>query len=171
MTPAQRDEFDATHECNFAIAEPDVGRSRVAFNELIPRLGHDDRLGGLPLVRRLYDVGNQLVPPTTMPGLALIVVEPRFIVDHLGCRPLRRVSPSLPSRWRGVGTDDAVVGVFIVNQLPQVSPEVESQAAVVVHVVLARQHPDDVVCAQAMHHVAAPASDVLFADRLLHVRI
>jgi twitching motility protein PilU len=30
MTPAQRDEFDATHECNFAIAEPDVGRFRVS---------------------------------------------------------------------------------------------------------------------------------------------
>ncbi|MEZ5541513.1 MAG: PilT/PilU family type 4a pilus ATPase [Pseudomonadota bacterium] len=30
MTPAQRDEFEATHECNFAISEPDVGRFRAS---------------------------------------------------------------------------------------------------------------------------------------------
>jgi twitching motility protein PilU len=30
MTPGQREEFDATHECNFAINEPDVGRFRVS---------------------------------------------------------------------------------------------------------------------------------------------
>ncbi|MGB5539194.1 MAG: PilT/PilU family type 4a pilus ATPase [Gammaproteobacteria bacterium] len=30
MTPAQRDEFEATHECNFAISEKDVGRFRAS---------------------------------------------------------------------------------------------------------------------------------------------
>jgi twitching motility protein PilU len=30
MTPAQRDEFEATHECNFAISESDVGRFRAS---------------------------------------------------------------------------------------------------------------------------------------------
>jgi len=30
MTPAQRDEFEATHECNFAINEEGVGRFRVS---------------------------------------------------------------------------------------------------------------------------------------------
>ena len=30
MSPAQREEFEATHECNFAIYEPDVGRFRVS---------------------------------------------------------------------------------------------------------------------------------------------
>ncbi len=30
MTPGQREEFDATHECNFAINEPDVGRFRAS---------------------------------------------------------------------------------------------------------------------------------------------
>ncbi|HUT40291.1 MAG TPA: PilT/PilU family type 4a pilus ATPase [Gammaproteobacteria bacterium] len=30
MTPAQRDEFEATHECNFAISEKEVGRFRAS---------------------------------------------------------------------------------------------------------------------------------------------
>ena len=30
MTPGQREEFDATRECNFAIIEPDIGRFRVS---------------------------------------------------------------------------------------------------------------------------------------------
>jgi len=30
MTPAQRDEFEATHECNFAISESGVGRFRAS---------------------------------------------------------------------------------------------------------------------------------------------
>ena len=30
MTPAQREEFDATHECNFAIGEKGVGRFRAS---------------------------------------------------------------------------------------------------------------------------------------------
>ena len=30
MTPAQRDEFEATHECNFAVSEEGVGRFRAS---------------------------------------------------------------------------------------------------------------------------------------------
>jgi len=30
MSPAQRDEFDATHECNFAVTEPGLGRFRAS---------------------------------------------------------------------------------------------------------------------------------------------
>jgi len=30
MTPAQRDEFEATHECNFAVYEEGIGRFRAS---------------------------------------------------------------------------------------------------------------------------------------------
>jgi twitching motility protein PilU len=30
MSPAQRDEFEATHECNFAVVEPGLGRFRAS---------------------------------------------------------------------------------------------------------------------------------------------
>ena len=51
MSPAQRDEFEATHECNFAVVEPGMGRFRAV------RTGRTDKGGHPGLV---LDAGGAL---------------------------------------------------------------------------------------------------------------
>src|SRR5690606_7114775 len=150
----------AGHHCS-PRTQPDVAPGGVTFHGLVPRFRHDAGFRWCYSIGIGDDEGDHLVGIASMTGLRLVVVEPRFVVQHRGGRPLRRIGASVPEGWRIVCADDAMVWVFIVNHLSEFLPEGKGKASVVVHVVLSREHPDHIVCTKAVYDVPPPAFDSL----------
>src|SRR5690606_35207233 len=76
-------------------SEAYVLAGRIALDELVPRLGYDDRLGGRAGVILRDDVRDELVSPLAVADPALVVVEPGFIVEDAAGGPLRGVGAAL----------------------------------------------------------------------------
>jgi len=70
-----------------------------------------------------------------------------------------------------VHADGMVIGVLAAEHRPRVLPELETHAAVVIHVVLAAQVPDHVVGVQALLDVAPPAAHFLPTNPFINVRV
>src|SRR5512134_3841882 len=98
--PSRAGEYGAP--CSVANLHP----GGIAGDELVPGLGDDGGLGGFAGVIGGDNERDHLVPPASMADLALVVVQPRLVVDGLAGGPLGCVGAAGPARGRGVRAYD-----------------------------------------------------------------